>query len=1374
MMAPPQDAPDRDGPAIRAAALLAWYDPYSTGGKPRDPEETEDLTAIGRPVTRPPGAWSLHPLTRRRLLQRFDSRDDARALLAAQTDAPDIPVQRGIALLLAGPEAVTRAMTEADPQVLAGLVQARGWLDGVPALSDGLPGTETLTQSLQEARRSEPLRKLVGSHFSGRGDILDQLRQYIEAPGGEQDILFLYGPGGIGKSSVLAKFALDARQSGLLDAVVYLNLDRAVLRAEEPLTLLEDMLLQIRGQIAGAEDTLAPAIENVSHLLQQLTADTADTSLLESVMTFSGGRAWESVLDDTIRRLNALAVARPMLVMVDTFELAWNQGREVVSEIWRLGQRLAHDVPQLRIVAAGRVTEPGFTANAVPLQALEKTDVARILAEALGQDPDPALIDAVHDGTDGYPLMVRLTAIDIAQQGAEAFSDPEARARLVAQLRDRGRMAFLTGRVLNQITDPMVRRLASPGLALRRITVPAIHQILAGPCALPLAEIAKEALHQRGENPGGRSQTTREHLGAEALFARLAAQLDLVTPDDSDPGGPALVHRRDVRALMLPPLRQHEAARAREIDDRAVAFYAGQPGRRARAEEIYHRLWRGDTPEVLSDRWSGAAAPYLADALPELPDPARDWLARHLGDRAGLEQFHDGPFAGRDAALDRIARHIAAPGPQPPLQVCGPGGVGKSTLVAQAVRTAQVAGDAAASVYLDLSLLPPETLRQFLPTLLVQAGEALPESAPGQRQSILDLASAIMDGVPPPPDFDAVLPQADAPTLIVLDNLEALDRMADADLAARIAADLSALALGAARLRLIGVGRHPLPGLHGPTLTLGGLGPTEVAALVQKIAGDTPSDAVLDAIVATTGGRPQMVRLLAHSLAGPGRDAVLRGLEQGTTDPEEAVIRSRLLFHRILDGIKDPTLHAIAAHCLVLRLLDADLLLHVLGPALDLALDPAQAPPLMRALRDLTRLVTDTPKGDDLTLQVFGDVRRILLPEVREADPQATARIDSAAVTWFAARKGLPDRAEELYHRLWRGDDATTLDARWNPDCADLLTAVLPELPPRAQGWLSAKLGTGVTSETAFALDQPEWEAARARMARQLLAKGAPAEALDTIRQRHTRLPGSVLYDLEAEILLALGRAEDADRVLQSGLASLDDAPDPHRRCEMLLFTSLFRERRRAFSQAAEIAARAAEQAAAIGDDELHLRAISALLRLYRKTRARPGPPRDALVLQAMKLVFSPPEDPGTEPGAPRTVRPFVAGNPALARGLAAELGAEAPELLELGLGPGMAFSAGDSNTGALIEAVTDRLLTVTAADIGNTLRKALADGPEATMRLVPELLGRARDSNALDQVAKPLSWVLAADVDQRIGAVPSRSMMERHTGLDLGPVQKK
>jgi len=110
------------------------------------------------------------------------------------------------------------------------------------------------------------------------------------------------------------------------------------------------------------------------------------------------------------------------------------------------------------------------------------------------------------------------------------------------------------------------------------------------------------------------------HRARPIIFASATSRVALRTMRRRCPG--SVRHIPELRRLMLRDLlAQRAAGTVKEIDEAAVKYYSGQPGPRARAEEIYHRLRLGETGTSLDARWIEGAGEYLRSAVEELPPP---------------------------------------------------------------------------------------------------------------------------------------------------------------------------------------------------------------------------------------------------------------------------------------------------------------------------------------------------------------------------------------------------------------------------------------------------------------------------------------------------------------------------------------------------------------------------------------------------------------------------------------------------------------------------------------------------------------------------------------------------------------------------------
>jgi tetratricopeptide (TPR) repeat protein len=159
-------------------------------------------------------------------------------------------------------------------------------------------------------------------------------------------------------------------------------------------------------------------------------------------------------------------------------------------------------------------------------------------------------------------------------------------------------------RILQHVHDVRIRKLAHPGLVLRRITPEIIKKVLAGPCIVAV----------------------RSAQDAEELFAKFRDEVSLVTQADDG----SLHHRADVRKVMLRFLLQDDPARVSRIHDSAIAYYMKQHDVISRAEEIYHRLAQGQDAKLIEARWTDGIESYLKNSIDELPVESQRFLASRL------------------------------------------------------------------------------------------------------------------------------------------------------------------------------------------------------------------------------------------------------------------------------------------------------------------------------------------------------------------------------------------------------------------------------------------------------------------------------------------------------------------------------------------------------------------------------------------------------------------------------------------------------------------------------------------------------------------------------------------------------------------------
>ncbi|MES0133607.1 serine protease [Mesorhizobium sp. M0016] len=615
-----EDPSDEDRWAwAEAAAVSSTFDPEKL--VPTEPASDHGRAQViieSTPVNLPDAsrAWRLPDRIRVRALERLSNRKALQRARENNPGTPSDPVNVALGALIAG-DPVTLADRQ-DPARLRSVLQAAGWLSRTNLQ---LPPLAGLHIDLERAKLLAPFRHLTRGFFAGRDTELARLIAYVEGPDttGGPGPLFVHGPGGMGKSALIAHFILDYsnRDPKRLDIerpFVYLDFDRPELDARDHLGILLAIARQIAPQLSSLRQQLDGLLE-VWEGRRRLTRRTKRGRRTRQPTL----PLYPSQVDDLLDELAAIfssAQASPMAripVIFDTLEEVQYATPDAMPSLVDLVGRLQGMVPPLRPILAGRVEIEDAHLDQLPLQPLPKA-----AAEALlGNHLPPALarkselIERMIRVVGGNPLSLRLAA-DMLRRETDAGNDELGEEDLWQRIGDAIVQGQLYERIAEHLHDNAVKQIAIPGLVLRYITSQLIQEVLAGPCQLDVT--------QAGE--------------AEELFEKLANETALVSQgQDVD----RLVIRPDLRRTVLEGFRKDRSSAQRrgQIHAAAVAYFAQRPGPENRAEEIYHRLWLDEAPDDIDPRWLTGVEPMLRNAVEELEGRARLYLANRVGVSAG-------------------------------------------------------------------------------------------------------------------------------------------------------------------------------------------------------------------------------------------------------------------------------------------------------------------------------------------------------------------------------------------------------------------------------------------------------------------------------------------------------------------------------------------------------------------------------------------------------------------------------------------------------------------------------------------------------------------------------------------------------------------
>ncbi|WP_267243425.1 ATP-binding protein [Streptomyces sp. PR69] len=616
-----------------AACLLSCFDPQRLalpGQEHPDGravmELVDDCTVTG---AQDRAEWTLLPRIRDTALRSLSGPEEA--LRALESNLAQLPVEPGpehLCLAALRGEQLTPAD---DADRLADLLQAVLWLRLIPGMS-GLPEAGGVQARLERARLLQPLERLLRDPFVGREAELGELRGFVDgraAGRAPSPPLVIHGPGGVGKSTLLAAFLLDSLRSTPGFPFAYIDFERPTLSVHEPVTIIAESARQLGIQYPAFRDAFDALEEECRRTARSQRARQERVVQLRRLATTRPGPGRrsseqfqlaaieeESELVTRTAELLRRAVAPadpPFLLVMDSFEEAQYRASPALGRMWAVFGALRQAYPRLRVIASGRAPVGHPAQSATPLEIalgeLDPDSAAALLMACGVRDAEAARLLAERVG--GHPLSLKLAARAAlpAQDRGERLDTligglPARRRRFFRRVDQMLVQGLLYERILHHIRDEDVRRLAHPGLVLRVITPEIIQEVLAGPCGL------------RVEGPEE----------ARRLFDALA-RVDLVEPAGPD----AVRHRADVRAIMLRLSGSDRAAVMREIEQRAVAYYAARGGVQARAEEIYHRLRLNESPRSVEERWLPGVERLLAGAQAEMNPRAAALITAHLG-----------------------------------------------------------------------------------------------------------------------------------------------------------------------------------------------------------------------------------------------------------------------------------------------------------------------------------------------------------------------------------------------------------------------------------------------------------------------------------------------------------------------------------------------------------------------------------------------------------------------------------------------------------------------------------------------------------------------------------------------------------------------
>ena len=624
----------------RSASVLTAFDPCKINPveetvEPGDAakELVDDIVEVYDPPTWNQ-RWMLEPTIRVAVLREFGTKQELIAALEANpTGRPETVVQKALELYInEDPVPIFDLLPQ---EQLAAHLQAVRWLE---ATSLNLPKTDAIQDTIDQREVPAVFSKMAGNNFVGREEELGLLRDYVEVLPASTNLrgiqrqvrrwlglerkppLVIYGPGGVGKTTLISKFLLDHMNvpEDFKFPYVYLDFDNPRVSPGHSDSILTEAVRQLSIQYPNARTEFQEFLD-VERESQAVDAPDSSDAILEY-----SGPAREAQAADSLSRFAQLVnsivkrnskqgdYSLPLLIVLDTYEEVQYRGLRNEIKLWNLLDAIQSQFPTLRLVIFGRapLDQLPTTSTQTTVQALSefKRDAAVLFLNKLGI-ADSGVAGELFDSVGGNPLSLKLAAEIYNREGAKTdlIKRDWVRSLFFFKASELLVQGQLYQRILNHIHDPDVRKLAHPGLVLRRITAELIRKVLAVPCGIEVPDDER----------------------AKELFAALGREVALVVPESDG----SLAHRADLRPKMLEFIERDKPVQAEQISTLAVEYYLNKERLEDRAEEIYHRLKLKQPANVVQARWISGVEQFLRNVLPELPVESRPILGSLLGIR---------------------------------------------------------------------------------------------------------------------------------------------------------------------------------------------------------------------------------------------------------------------------------------------------------------------------------------------------------------------------------------------------------------------------------------------------------------------------------------------------------------------------------------------------------------------------------------------------------------------------------------------------------------------------------------------------------------------------------------------------------------------
>ena len=540
--------------------------------------------------------WLMRGVQRRRTLQSLARADQVAAAVAERRptadDEPTIDLLDAIeGAGIFSADAISATVGDAsDRSMLERLAVGLGRAGSLAPQREHLPEVKAALTRLE-------LLESVGDDERGRargGDReLDRITRWLDSAVAERPSATMYvdGPAGVGKSTLLESVAASLLGDGDGWVVVRFDFDRAGLDVQDAVGLTMELARQVSTQVPGAEGRIAQSRLQTAGAPPGRTPLKGDTAEL---VPEGLGLALAEALADPPRRI---------LLILDALEVLRARGETHPGRLFDwIDQLAAVARTSVAVIGAGRGDALGRAHARVgehlTLSGLDEAGADRLLA---GQGVDPTAFEAIRSVAKGDPLALRLAGALVRRHGLDGLAKASRSADTT--------WVELYRFLLSASGTYDLRRLAA-GLLVRHLDADVIREVIAPQVGL------------------GRLAPQRAGLLLEALIGE-----DWLV--ETDPVAAGFVRTRpDLRARLLPLLYEAAPARSARIDRSAARWFAARSEPWGAVDAAYHRLQLMRREAAVPSIDPPVLARFDDTTTAELPAAAQNVVRRSQGDRS--------------------------------------------------------------------------------------------------------------------------------------------------------------------------------------------------------------------------------------------------------------------------------------------------------------------------------------------------------------------------------------------------------------------------------------------------------------------------------------------------------------------------------------------------------------------------------------------------------------------------------------------------------------------------------------------------------------------------------------------------------------------